>query len=426
VLLRQESSSSRWPLIALLLIALTLRGTWAWMQPTDPEALRALPDQQEYFQLGQNLLDTGRLSFADARFHQEVYAFRMPVYPLLVAACHANLRAVRLVQAGLDASCVLAAYLIARRWLSHRRSLFAGAIVAFNPFLIYFAGLILSETLFTAMLAWGMALLIVRKTARQEPRPPKVAWRLWTGRILLVLSIFVRPSALALPLVLGIGEVFLNRRVGEVAHSRWSLPVGATMVFLTLIVLTPWAARNKAVLGEWIWTTTNSGFTAYDGLNPDATGASDQTFIEALPQLRKMTEVQRSQYLAQQAKEFAIANPQRVLQLAVIKIGRFWSPIPLSSEYHQMRYVLVGALYSIPLDLLVVVGLLYGSLPRAAKVMLLLPAIYFTIAHALTIGSLRYRIPVEVPMAIMAASATVGGRVRTPDEVAALDEENVL
>jgi hypothetical protein len=91
-----------------------------------------------------------------------------------------------------------------------------------------------------------------------------------------------------------------------------------------------------------------------------------------------------------------------------------------------MRYVLVGALYSIPLDLLVVVGLLYGSLPRAAKVMLLLPAIYFTIAHALTIGSLRYRIPVEVPMAIMAASATVGGRVRTPDEVAALDEENVL
>jgi 4-amino-4-deoxy-L-arabinose transferase-like glycosyltransferase len=421
VLLRQETSPRRWPLVALLLIALALRATWAWMQPTDPEALRALPDQQEYFQLGQNLLDTGRLSFADARFHQEVYAFRMPLYPLLVAACHANLRAVRLVQAGLDASCVLAAYLIARRWLGHRRSLFAAAIVAFNPFLIYFAGLILSETLFTAILAWGMALLIAWR-----PSARGYSWRRWSGRILLVLSIFVRPSALALPLVLGIGEVFLNRREGEVAHSRWSLPVGATMVLLTLIVLTPWAARNKAVVGEWIWTTTNSGFTAYDGLNPDATGASDQTFIEAMPQLRKMTEVQRSQYLSQQAKEFAIANPKRVLQLAVIKIGRFWSPIPLSSEYRQMRYVLVGALYSIPLDLLVVVGLLYGTLPRAAKAMLLLPAIYFTIAHALTIGSLRYRIPVEVPMAIVAASATVGGRVRTPDEVAALDEENVL
>jgi len=29
------------------------------------------------------------------------------------------------------------------------------------------------------------------------------------------------------------------------------------------------------VLGRWIWTSTNAGFTAYDGFNPDATGASE-------------------------------------------------------------------------------------------------------------------------------------------------------
>jgi 4-amino-4-deoxy-L-arabinose transferase-like glycosyltransferase len=435
VLLRNETSVSRWPLVGLLVLALAVRLGWAWIQPTDPDALRRLPDQQEYLQLGENLVDHGRLSFADERFHQEVYAFRMPAYPLLIAVCRADLRAVRLTQAVLDASCVLAAYLIARRWLSHRRSLFAAAIVAINPFLIYFSGLILSETLFTAMLAWGMVLLVARgrarllpsraphhaQAARQEPRYPGIVWRLWAGRILLVLSIFVRPSALALPLILGIGEIFLNRREREAAHSRWSLPVGATMVLLTLAALIPWAARNHAILGEWIFTTTNSGFTAYDGLNPDASGASDQTFIEAMPQLRKMTEVQRSQYLSQEAKAFAIAHPKRVLQLAVIKVARFWTPIPLSSEYRQMRYVLIGALYSIPLDVLVVVGLLSGSLPRAAKVMLMLPAVYFTIAHALTIGSLRYRIPVEVPMAIVAASAVIRARARAPDQVAMVD-----
>jgi 4-amino-4-deoxy-L-arabinose transferase-like glycosyltransferase len=411
VLLRNETSVSRWPLVGLLVLALAVRLGWAWIQPTDPDALRHLPDQREYFQLGENLVDHGRLSFADERFHQEVYAFRMPAYPLLIAVCRADLRAVRLTQAVLDASCVLAAYLIARRWLDHRRSLFAAAIVAVNPFLIYFSGLILSETLFTVMLAWAMALLVA----------PGRAWKLWTGRIVLVLSIFVRPSALALPLVLAIGEIFLNRREREAAHSRWSLPVGATMVLLTLAALVPWAARNQAILGEWIFTTTNSGFTAYDGLNPDATGASDQTFIEAMPQLRKMTEVQRSQYLSQEANAFAIAHPKRVLQLAVIKVARFWTPIPLSSEYRQMRYVLIGALYSIPLDVLVVVGLLSGSLPRAAKVMLMLPAIYFTIAHALTIGSLRYRIPVEVPMAIVAASVVIRARARAPDQVAMVD-----
>ena len=32
--------------------------------------------------------------------------------------------------------------------------------MAVNPFLIYFSGLILSETLFTAMMVWGMVLLL--------------------------------------------------------------------------------------------------------------------------------------------------------------------------------------------------------------------------------------------------------------------------
>lgn len=414
--MRSETSPRRAPLVALVVVAFLLRAVWGWIQPIDPDALRALPDQLEYFQIGQNLLDFHRLSFSDARFHQEVYAFRMPAYPLLIAACHANLRAVRLVQAGLDASCVLAVYLIARRWLDEKRSLFAGAIVAFNPFLIYFAGLILSETLFTAMMAWGMALLIAWR-----PQTRGYNGRRWLGRIILVLSIFARPAALGLPLVLGIGEVFLNRREREAYHSRWSLPVGATMVLLTVIVLTPWALRNKIVTGGWIFTTTNSGFTIYDGLNPDATGASDQTFIQAMPQLRTMTETQRSQYLSQDAKAWALANPKRVLQLAAIKIARFWSPVPLSSEYRQMRYVLVGALYGIPLDLLVVLGLTYGSLSRGAKVMLMLPAIYFTAAHALTIGSLRYRIPVEVPMAVVAASASVGVRADRREAVAVTD-----
>ena len=71
----------------------------------------------------------------------------------------ADLRIIRVVQALIDTSTVLAAYLLARRWLSPRASLFAAFIVAINPFLIYFTGLVLSETLFIAMLAWGMALL---------------------------------------------------------------------------------------------------------------------------------------------------------------------------------------------------------------------------------------------------------------------------
>ena len=93
------------------------------------------------------------------------------------------------------------------------------------------------------------------------------------------------------------------------------------------------------------------------------------------------------------------------MKLAMIKIARTWSPIPLSNEYGSRRlYVLIAAGYSIPLDLMVVWGLWSGSLGRAAKVYLLIPAVYFTAVHALSVGSLRYRIPAEVPMAVIAVA----------------------
>jgi len=186
--------------------------------------------------------------------------------------------------------------------------------------------------------------------------------------------------------------------------------VGTTMLLLTLAVLLPWGIRNRRVLGSWIWTATNGGITLYDGFNPDATGASDQSFVQSMPQLRGMNEEARSSYLSGLAKEFIRQQPLRAAQLAVVKAARTWSPVPLSQEYGGWKYRTVGLLYSLPLDVLVLVGLFRrapggGPLSRSAKAFLLIPAIYFTAVHMLSVGSLRYRIPAEAPMAVLAASA---------------------
>ena len=118
-----------------------------------------------------------------------------------------------------------------------------------------------------------------------------------------------------------------------------------------------------------------------------------------------MSEVERNDYLGKLAREYTKTHPMSVLELVLRKIGRTWSPIPLSAEFGSRGlYILIAAGYSIPLDLLVLWGLWSGTLPRAAKVFLLIPAIYFTLAHALSVGSLRYRIPAEVPMAVIVAS----------------------
>jgi hypothetical protein len=41
------------------------------------------------------------------------------------------------------------------------------------------------------------------------------------------------------------------------------------------------------------------------------------------------------------------------------------------------------------------------------KIFLMLPAIYLTVVHAMSVGSLRYRMPAEAPMAVLAAAGVL-------------------
>jgi 4-amino-4-deoxy-L-arabinose transferase-like glycosyltransferase len=283
--------------------------------------------------------------------------------------------------------------------------------VAVNPYLFFFSGLILSETLFTAMLCCGLALLVLSDGPWPEGGK-RLAWL--GGGIMLALAVLVRPGAILIPVVLGCGAALVNRDLHRTYRSQWPLPVAATMLLLTGLALFPWAARNRWTVGAWIWTTTNDGITRYDGFNPDATGASDQRFIQSMPWTSDMTEVGRSRYFSELADGWIAAHPWEAFKLAGVKIARTWSPMPLSREYGGRRlYRRVGLTFSLGLDLLCLIGLRRSNLSGPVKRLLLLPAVYFTIAAALSVGSLRYRIPAEGPIAILAASAVCSNRSRS-------------
>lgn len=379
----------------ILLTGLIVRLAWGLSRPADVGALSALPDQLEYLKLGENLASGKGLSFYDPTVNDTLYAYRMPGYPLFVAACGAKVQIIRVVQSLLDVSSVFAIYLIARRWLGEAQGQLAGAIVALNPFLIFFSALVLSETMFVALLAWGMWLMLQEK------------WRTRLfGAILLVGSIYARPSAMGLPVMVGVLSA-LARVDGTWTGTkdRWRLPIGASMILLTVVMLLPWAMRNQYRVKSMIWTTTNSGFTAYDSFNPYADGSSSQKLFRRNHELGMTNEVGRSNYLSAMAWEYARQNPARVIQLAGQKLGRFWSPVPLSAEYGSNRmYWAVGLCYSVPLFVLTLVGLLTARVRLSVKLFLLAPAIYFTLVHAVFVGSLRYRIPAEAPMAVLGAA----------------------
>ncbi len=430
-------------MLLLLIFAFLVRAAWCLSLPTNESTLNDLPDQREYLSLADNLLKGNGLRLYDPRFKDVVYAYRTPVYPLFIAACRGGVQSVRLAQAAIDTSTILAVFLISQALLRGPGrpfcALLAAALVALNPFLIYFCGLILSETLFTALLAWGMLLLIVggRGARMQPPIEPAAVYPaagrpaspgpgraigalLWlAGGFLLAVAALVRPSAVPLPVIMGIAAAFIDPLVQAVptpaatfspgvgirrARRHMSVPVGSTMLAVTVLTLLPWAYRNHRVLGQWIWTTTNGGVTLYDGFNPDATGASDQSFVRSMPQLSQMGETARSQYLTEKAKAYIRANPVRVAWLAVLKFARTWSPMPLSQEYGDWKHRAVGLLFSLPFDLCIFVGLLSARLSRPAKLFLLLPAMFFTCVHMMSVGSIRYRVPVEPLLSVMAAA----------------------
>ncbi len=402
--------NTRTKLFLLLLTALAVRVGWCWSVPVDEKAMaRSLPDQWEYLQIGRHALAGQGFSFFDFRFQQRLYAFRTPGYPAFIAICGGSVRGVQMAQCAIDVSTALATFLLARRWLNERASLLCAVAVGFNPFLVFFCALILTETLFTSLLVWAMVLLV---------RPVRFTTAGYVmAAVILSFSVLVRPSALGLPVLLGLGATIVANR-----SLRWLVLGAAASVAITVLALLPWAARNRVTLDKWVWTATNSGFTFYDGFSPTADGSSNQSFVAQMPELLQMNETQRSVYLATKARAWAVANPSASMRLAGRKLARTWSPVPLSSEFGRLRYVLIGSAYSVPLFLAATAAMFHRRISWRAKVFLLLPAIYFSGMQAMSVGSLRYRIPAEPMLVVLAASIFVARR----DEVTGTGSESDL
>jgi hypothetical protein len=401
--------SARFYLLLIVSIALLLRIGLMIAQPLNEKSIDRLPDQREYLSLAQHLLHHHELSFVDPRFGQTVYAYRMPGYPLFLAACGCSISIAQMAQCLIDTSTVLAVYLITRQLSGgSRASLIAAALMAFNPFYVYFSNLLLSETLFASLLAWGIYFLIHR--SRRQ---------IALGAFFLIAAAYVRTTGLLMMPAVVFAVALNNSPVAAYPLSKrrrlcprlWCLGycVPTTLLFSSVLVLCmyPWADRNHNRLGSWIWTTTNDGVTLYDGFHPGATGASDQRFVTEMPALMSMNEVQRSRFLADSARRWVETHWMQTPALTLRKILRGWSPVPLSQDFGRRMYRIISAAYSVPFDLLCLAGLFSPRLPRRTKLLLAMPAMVVTLGQALTVGSIRYRMPAEAPLAALAVAGMV-------------------
>jgi hypothetical protein len=150
------------------------------------------------------------------------------------------------------------------------------------------------------------------------------------------------------------------------------------------------------------------GPSLYDGLNPQATGDSDMTFFERDALLNRMSEYEMDREYRRRAWEFAAAEPGRALQLAMIKALRYWSVVPNAPQFQKWWASLGLAVFTLPLYGLAIAGMVLHRRQWRRWLLAAGPILFFAAVHLLFVGSIRYRLPAEYPLWILAAAGLVG------------------
>jgi 4-amino-4-deoxy-L-arabinose transferase-like glycosyltransferase len=411
----------------VLLLALGLRvgaalSVHTYLESAGREFLIA-GDAAGYWELGQKLAAGEDYSIYDPPRR----AMRMPGYPVFLAASiklgGTRLLPVRLLQAGVGTAACWLVHLLGTLLIDEKTGLLAAFLAAVSPTFVGFSSLVLSETLFAAMLL--VSLILMAKLAAGWPllgsgksdateRAGQTGQRTWlaigTG-VAVGAACYVRPSwLLTAPLfcVIHLSMTWIGRRHNATGSTGAVMTAKALECVFVVVglaaALAPWTIRNSQVIGHAIPTTLWVGPSLYDGLHPAATGDSDMQFFEEDNLLATMTEYEMDHEYRRRSWDFVRENPWRAIQLGVIKVGRLWKPWPNADQFRQWWLCLIVAAFFLP-----TVGFaLFAAVRRRCDVRCLLltagPVIYFTAIHSVFVGSLRYRLPAEYPLLILSAA----------------------
>jgi hypothetical protein len=113
--------------------------------------------------------------------------------------------------------------------------------------------------------------------------------------------------------------------------------------------------------------------------------------------------------LAREASDWAWANPGRAAELAWIKFLRIWNIWPNEPAFRGWGARLVMAVCYVPLLALSLIGAWRFTRLGFPYALAWLPAVYLTLLHMIFVGSIRYREPAMLALAVLAAGVAAGG-----------------
>jgi 4-amino-4-deoxy-L-arabinose transferase-like glycosyltransferase len=352
-----------------------------------------------------------------------------PLYPVSLGlvyrvAGNSNYLVVRLLQSLLGALAALAIYGTARCCFRSDvlAAVLAGAVAALYPYLVYYTGLLAGENLYVPLLsatAWALTCLVAgpgvalpgggeQGRCRLSPTALALLVGLFSGLTFLTRSSII----LYLPLAALLMLYALGRRRGVMAVLLCGLAFAVTV--------SPWVVRNYRVHDEFVLMPTKGGLNLWMRNHPDVVR---QEFLEAglgfpdglaarlektelleYPDLEGLSEVERNQLITRRAVSFISANPRYFASLCVRRF--VWLMSVTGSRSRGMLYLVVGLLsYGLVLPL-AASGAYLAWRRRIRGALVPVSLVLYTIGlHTLFHGGIRYRLPVDPLMGILAAYA---------------------
>ncbi len=271
-------------------------------------------------------------------------------------------------------------------------------IVLFYPFFIYYQALLLSETLFNTILVvsfyyiykWYENDFILNKT-------------FILANVFLVLSIYVKGTLSILPPLL-LALFFLMNKY----ELKGTLKVFSFSLGFYIILMSPWWIRNYSIFNQFVPFTTSSGKVLYLGNNPSNKYGGNDIIDVNVAEFTKISsiedELERNRVFKEKALEFIINNPDRFLELMILKLKRFYNIIPNAEKFSRGYYKWVSLLsYGVIFILFlasIFIHIKYFKRLSAIYILFL----YFTLLHMIFIASLRYRLPLELFMILLSSN----------------------
>jgi 4-amino-4-deoxy-L-arabinose transferase-like glycosyltransferase len=222
---------------------------------------------------------------------------------------------------------------------------------------------------------------------------------------ILILALLVKPSLDYLNPILIFLFVYIVNKSGIKKTIKYLALYG---VMYTLL-LSPWWMHQYAKYGEFVKFTLADGIVLYSGNNPlnisgGGVGRSDSTSDMDLTEFNQIENpVHRNEAMKEAALSYIINNPYRFIELAVVKFNRFWRLWPFT-EHYQQWYIVLASLCSYGTVLFLAIGFTIRNGKKYYREIIPIFAliVYLTIVHMVTIGSIRYRFPIEPFLIIFA------------------------